>query len=1717
MISTLITEIDKYKFVFIEEYFKSEIFDSIQSLFPLLNKYDMNILHKLTLYLIEDISVKFNFSKNKGYQQWTKNNSRDISSLVLTLIPYIGDNNFDKLVNLTDIIFKSDDKKTISNKILNRERKDIIKQYFPFSNFTLGLLNDKNDILLDLYEHNQHTIYHCIENNFVSMLETIKITNGKLYVNWINIIPIVDYKQSHLYKTTINEINNLTYLLQPNQFIINFYDSFHTFKESKGIYIGDYYIVNFINILPTVDYKDSHLYKINIDNLNKLNSSLLPNFMTKKYFDLWNTFRTSNGLYLGDYYNVLTNGYYNSIKKIKWTIFCQKVKGQYFYMIQYLTKMINIGVIINNTDYYSLAPDDKNRFDKSIKDCINNLSNNIPVYLDIDWECNILLNIIIFMCFNYSNSLLINKAIVEPLSELINANDTPEFDIGEVSNENITNGIIINCFSKLDYIDIFTYLKETLNQFRLTPYSKYLTKTTDKSYKIKMDFFNLVDYSDKKMNLKNLYNISKTLCHTIKYNPLVDDNEFLYKGNIFKNLSEDNAARFLLFYFNPEIRWLNIKRNIEIQEQIDYNDDIEYFNETMVLLENAWNSIKNDLPWEYLSDNGLLSEFNINFDLTDNKLLSNDTNIKNKIIKNNLNIFFNNNPQLLTANYFLTNRPYNELKEYNNKKYIDKLTSEMVFYTYYANDWMSQINYFNHYINHSILYVTGSTGTGKSTQVPKLTLYALKMYDYKNDGRIVCTQPRIPPTVGNARRIAKEMGVDIFEKKFSSNLEYKSDEYYIQYKHANDNHLKKYNDHLTLTLMTDGSLLESLITNPYMKFQIFNDNKTDAAYSLDNIYDVVMIDEAHEHNTNMDIILTLMRTTCMINNSIRLIIVSATMDDDEPIYRSYYKLVNDNIVHPIKQPLVLHPLLGSSIKNIESYFINCYYLDRRVHISIPKEPFPYKIYEYYDEDIEKLFSSDMKKNAEIAQKKSYQTILNICNKSDIGDILLFSVGEEDIKQAVDELNKTTPSYIIALPFYSRMNTRYKEIIEDIDKNISKIRNKKINISSEWGETWKEINDVPSGSYKRAIIVATNVAEASITIDTLRFVVDTGYAKNNIYSIDSDSYNITLEQISESSRIQRKGRVGRVADGHVYHMYGKGKRENVKIKYKITSDFIYMGFLKLLTIGNKFYILDDNFNPYLYKKFYDNIEKNMRNVDYFRKISLLKIYNLLLNQFLMCTLPPDEKYFYPFNELTGERFPNYLNRDINGYDYYDLLDLKCNLYIIHPFEYKITRNILGNIIYFDKILIDNIKTENYLSFEFITRNKLFLVPSKDNDYTTLLKTHLFDKVNEVISITKLTDKYSVVLLLLSGYNMLYEGCEIISMLNTINGNISSLIMSKNNLLCYTEVLNIFGSDSDITSLYNICKTLREQLKELIIFNLFNNKTIFDKFKNQFDNIVSNYNNNNLYEIKDSLDIITNLKNNGRLDNKLGYLFWLKSSNKFKNILKEDLLKNKEKIINVCNNNYLNYTTVMNYFNNLISLSLLVYTANIEYDERYNKLNPFEWAKKLNSSLLKPITKNTPEEKLNLVFFISQPLFFSVMFNNVYKNMNYLDCKIKPLFTIKVDNKPVTYFNTLVKNISNYIGYNNYANDQMSIIYNIDITKLTTYFPIHYNNYYIKNVLYNVVDSKVNTKVFFGKEWDYVIKIVRENISNYSYERFLLNNDNLPNIQFFLNNRDLFNIV
>jgi uncharacterized protein Veg len=136
------------------------------------------------------------------------------------------------------------------------------------------------------------------------------------------------------------------------------------------------------------------------------------------------------------------------------------------------------------------------------------------------------------------------------------------------------------------------------------------------------------------------------------------------------------------------LTYINIQKNIELQEVDNYN-----YNDVLQKIQNAWNIIKIDLVWDYLNDNGLLSTFNINLDITDNNLMQmSDVNVKNKKIQSGLKTFFNKNKHLFDCNYFLTNEPYNKLKTIEgNKTYSDILTESLIFYTFYANDWISQL------------------------------------------------------------------------------------------------------------------------------------------------------------------------------------------------------------------------------------------------------------------------------------------------------------------------------------------------------------------------------------------------------------------------------------------------------------------------------------------------------------------------------------------------------------------------------------------------------------------------------------------------------------------------------------------------------------------------------------------------------------------------------------------------------------------------------------------------------------------------------------------------------------------------------------------------------------------------------------------------------------------------------------------------------------------
>ena len=178
------------------------------------------------------------------------------------------------------------------------------------------------------------------------------------------------------------------------------------------------------------------------------------------------------------------------------------------------------------------------------------------------------------------------------------------------------------------------------------------------------------------------------------------------------------------------------------------------------------------------------------------------------------------------------------------------------------------------------MFITGGTGTGKSTQVPKLLLYGLQLLG-NYSGKVVNTQPRINATKGNAERISDELGVPIKiynpiknKKELSSffNVQYKTGDSSENATHdlkntENSKSLSSY-----LQIVTDGTLLETVKLSPYLKTSYLLNNKLFETST--NAYDIISIDEAHEHNTNMDLLLTFLRDTIQLNNSLRLVIVT---------------------------------------------------------------------------------------------------------------------------------------------------------------------------------------------------------------------------------------------------------------------------------------------------------------------------------------------------------------------------------------------------------------------------------------------------------------------------------------------------------------------------------------------------------------------------------------------------------------------------------------------------------------------------------------------------------------------------------------------------------------------------------------------------------------------------------------------------------------------------
>jgi len=829
----------------------------------------------------------------------------------------------------------------------------------------------------------------------------------------------------------------------------------------------------------------------------------------------WNGSDENTGIYIGDIYNSIVNDLYLNVKKHKWLLYELVENGQ-------IVSYENILQEINSFTFDTLIAFFQTRQNP------------------YKYSASSIINFIKYALVFFENYYPIKKLIKEKkylpfqIVDLLELEEDrkDDIDIEKITTEELSEKLLI-----LGEELWKSYIDDTLRSFNYTWYAKkphvLWEVITPEDTVISEKLY---------LTRKNVYHFAKGIFHKSRNNWI--PNKKLWEELSYE--SQQDLLRTKLIYNYNFTDWFSVGSHLR---RIYANNDSKSRNKEEKKLPNYYAIISSYLLksiYEYLSEiihesliyKGVLSVYTPNLTINLESNFSIKENIFNILSKDYSSHY-----------YYLTGDLFD--KEYlNSIKY--KPDENNWFYTY-AMDWLAQINFFHHMLCNRVCFVTGSTGVGKSTQAPKLILYGYRMLFYNNDVKILCSQPRIAPTVGNANRISKELGTPI-DKENKNN-------FYVQYQYSDDKHVPL--DFFTtsyLRIMTDGSLLENIKSNISLYEHYFKGNTKYIRPDAKNLYDVIIVDEAHEHNKNMDLILTVVKKSMSINKSIKLFIISATMDDDELRYRSYYKEVYDNYQFP-------NFTLQSNCLNI---------VDRRIHISPYGKTTRFSIKEYFEE-IEPV-------DYKAAENIGILKVLEITRKFNTGEVLFFSVGEKEIKHITKILNEQLPPDTIALPFYSNLPNTYKDIFGNLRNNLSKIyyqRKYLITILETHSDLWTSTT-LPYGrisnSYKRAVIIATNVAEASITISSLKFVVDTGYNKVSIFDHLSGGIQIQLLKISESSRLQRKGRVGRVSSGFVYYIYKKNSRRDILTQYKITIEMVYDTVISLLSNNNL--ISDAYYEEYL---------------------------------------------------------------------------------------------------------------------------------------------------------------------------------------------------------------------------------------------------------------------------------------------------------------------------------------------------------------------------------------------------------------------------------------------------------------------------------------------------------------------------------------------------------
>lgn len=1145
---------------FITESLKANINDNvINAMFPKLNTAHRNILLKYLLIIIDVLAQIYNFSGDNYVHQLTQNNYQDVKWLLTFLLPYLNRDQ-SEIEHLNDIytsklksidINKGTPKYTYSNIQYGRCARGETAEEVPFDE-----------------DHVRH--------NFYLLIDTIKTSSHKLYVNWLDVLP---YTRKTIEKSTLYRVTNRMY----------------TDK-----------ILSDWNPVDIPENRDDENYSSMMEKLGGIN--------------------------VADIYNVARTYLYDDIQRIKWLIY-DVVLSAYLPVpglcmlndIFVVDKKSLISSMLVDIKWGELSKREQQQFEMKWKDLLNHAMNKLDFEIEHftvkSYSVERFVKSIV-QVFNNHYAKNNKKVALSGYKPIVKKDKSIIDDDADDEGADLVFADIIETIDSIKPMFLYDFIRRDIQRFKYTYYGTHIL-TADKTalkpeYEFMSDMLENASGKDIRITHKNFYNFCKSLVSYVDTNEPDKNKQFKQFPKNWKMLENNQKAEILKRlndeYTDIDHHWFHIGRYLQYLK-LSLGEDSKDKDEIKKLNNLIYKGIRKffiKVVFDAMVTKGTISQFIPDKRITDGAYVARDK--VHNILSNS--VFHKSNSYWTDSYYYLTELPYSLTGDFVIKDVrmdIFAYNSKQPWYAAYALDWISQLGFCHHYIHNRVSYITGATGVGKSTQVPKLFLYYTKAIDYNSAGRVVCTQPRKTPTIKNASIVSTEMGVPIYDDRGEL------DNYYVQMKYRGNNHVKK-KDHLTLKYITDGSLIQEL-RDPLLK------EKSGAGkYTMTNLYDVIIIDEAHEHNKYMDLLLTILRDPTYYNNSLRLVILSATMDEDEPVYRRYYRDINDNKKFP----------LDCWLRDNNLDRIN---VDRRFHISPPGKATRYKITDVYEPDLDSI------------------TIVNKILKSGLdGDILLFQPGRKEIDETVASLNSILPSNVIALPYHSQLKDSKREYIEKIDEYITKLRIDKIS-------DFDTVDDLGKGSgfYNHFILVATNIAEASITISTLKYIIDTGTQKTNVYNYVRRGDLLSKTHISESSRLQRRGRVGRKGSGTAYYLYKEGTMANNKTMYNISIENIADDIFSRLCNKHdeqRFFHIDPTITPIL-----TGLSEG-----------LIEIFTSLYNT---------SNGFY--NYIGNSSHYDYDNAKspteirTSGYPHDVLTDSVGEFYIVHPDELYINRDIMGRII------------------------------------------------------------------------------------------------------------------------------------------------------------------------------------------------------------------------------------------------------------------------------------------------------------------------------------------------------------------------------------------------------------------------------------------------------